>query len=151
MRLALCHRLLQAIEAERHQLEVAQHAAVRAAETPVAAGARTLAQVRGVGERFAGVLSSEVCARDLRNRREVGALTGFTPVPYQSGASDRDQGVSGAGIPAMRALAVEMAWVWVQWQPDSPITRWFHQRCAHAGRRARGGGPCAGGPPPGVV
>jgi len=136
-RVALCYRLWQAIEAERRQLEAAQHAALRAADTPVAAGARKLAQVRGVGERFAWVLSSEVCARDLHNRRQVGALTGFTPVPYQSGASDRDQGVSGAGIPAIRALAVEMAWVWIQWQPDSTITRWFHQRFAHAGRRAR--------------
>lgn len=137
MRLAICHRVLQVIEELTREVEAAQHAALRAAETPVAAGARKLAQVRGVGERFAWVLSSELCARDLQNRRQVGALTGFTPVPYQSGASARDPGVSGAGIPAIRELAVEMAWVWVQWQPDSAITRWFHQRFAQAGRRGR--------------
>jgi transposase len=136
-RLTLCHRLLLAVEAEIETLEAAQHATVRAAATETAAWAQQLTALRGMGERFAMVIATEVCARDLQNRRQVGALTGFTPVPYQSGASDRDQGISGAGLTAVRELAVEMAWLWVQWQPASPLTQWFQRRFAHAGRRAR--------------
>jgi transposase len=136
-RLMLCYRLLAMVEAEIDTLEAAQHATVRAAATETAAWAQQLATLRGMGERFALVLATEVCARDLENRRQVGALTGFTPVPYQSGASDRDQGISGTGLKAVRELAVEMAWLWVQWQPASPITLWFQRRFAHAGRRAR--------------
>jgi transposase len=136
-RLTVCYQLLAAVEAEIATLEAAQHATVRAAATEPAAWAQQLTRLRGMGDRFALVLATEVCARDLQNRRQVGALTGFTPVPYQSGASDRDQGISGTGLKAVRELAVEMAWLWVQWQPASPITQWFQRRFAHAGRRAR--------------
>jgi transposase len=30
--------------------------------------------------------------RDCHNRREIGALAGLTPTPFQSGADDHEQG-----------------------------------------------------------
>lgn len=130
-------RMLQAVEMERTATQRAQHAATRAAATTAATTARQLAGLRGIGERFAWVMATEVCSRDLRNRRQVGALTGFTSVPYRSGEVAHDQGISRTGLAQVRSLAVETAWVWVQWQPRSALTQWFETRFAHGGRRAR--------------
>ena len=87
--------------------------------------------------RSAAVLATEVFARDVRNRREVGALSGLVPVPYQSGDAARDQGISRAGLKAARRILVEMAWSWVRWQPDSALTRWYRARFATGGTRLR--------------
>jgi transposase len=136
--LRVCYELLQAVERAIAQLETLQHEALRAAQTAAATQVRRFTALKGIGERFAWVLATEVCAReDLRNRRQVGALTGLVPVPYASGAMQRDQGISGAGLQAVRELAVEMAWVWVQWQPESALTQWYQRRFANGGRRAR--------------
>lgn len=60
--------------------------------------ARTLGTLRGVGEESALVLAKELFAwRDIRNRRQLGALAGMVSVPYSSGFSERDQGISKAG------------------------------------------------------
>ena len=37
----------------------------------------------------------------------------------------------------MRRMAVEIAWCWLRWQPDSELSQWFQERFAGAGRRAR--------------
>jgi transposase len=135
-------RQLQHVEAELRTARRAARAAVRTARaaagapgappTPAATVAR-LTQLRGVGERMAWVLATEVCSRDLRNRRQVGALTGFTSAHYRSGRLVQDTGITRAGLAAIRGTAVEMAWVWVQWQPDSALTRWFTRRFARGG------------------
>ena len=48
--------------------------------------------------------------RAFRNRREVGALAGLTPTPYQSGERSREQGIGKAGNRYIRAMAIEIAW-----------------------------------------
>ena len=50
--------------------------------------------------------ATEVCSRDLRNRRQVGALTGLTATLYESGTMARDKG---SVAPAWRRCA---AWRW---------------------------------------
>lgn len=137
MRVLSAWRLLRAIETELAACRTAQRTATRTAAPGVAATARRLVQLRGIGDRFAWVVATEVCTRDLQNRRQVGALTGFTAVPYQSGTRAADQGISRSGIVALRHLAVENAWVWVRWQPDSELTRWFTRRFATGGPHAR--------------
>jgi transposase len=47
--------------------------------------------------------------RGFRNRRELGALAGLTPTPYQSGDNSREQGISKAGNRHIRAMAIEIA------------------------------------------
>ena len=32
---------------------------------------------------------------------------------------------------------IELAWLWLQWQPESELSQWFQQRFAGAGKRAR--------------
>jgi transposase len=70
------------------------------------------------------------------NRKQLGALVGMTPTPYQSGATAREQGISKAGNRRLRTLMVELAWCWVRHQPDSDLTRWFHRRFG-VGKRSR--------------
>jgi transposase len=37
----------------------------------------------------------------------------------------------------MRAMAVEIAWCWLQFQPQSALSRWYERRFAHHGKRSR--------------
>jgi len=53
--------------------------------------------------------------RGFRNRREVGALAGLTPTPYQSGESAQEQGIGKAGNRYIRAMAIEIAWAWLRY------------------------------------
>jgi transposase len=129
-------QLLQQMDAALRDTRQAQRAAARA-DTAAAATVQQLTSLRGIGPRFAWVLATEVCSRDLHNRREVGALTGFTSVPYRSGTMTYDQGISRTGLVQVRGLAVETAWIWVHWQPRSALTQWFDRRFAHGGHAAR--------------
>lgn len=75
--------------------------------------------------------------RCFRNRREVAALAGLTPTPYDSGRRLREQGISKAGNRRVRTLAIEVAWVWLRFQPRSKLSRWFLERFADGGSRMR--------------
>jgi transposase len=99
--------------------------------------AQRLIQLKGLAERSACVLSSELFSwRKFNNRREVGAIVGLTPTPYDSGESVREQGISKAGNKRVRRVIVEVAWKWLTYQPDSAISRWYQERFAQ-GRRNR--------------
>jgi transposase len=136
-RLQVTWRLLQVIEQERRAARQAQAAEAQAAATAAAVRTQRLRQLRGIQIGSAAVLAKEVFARDVRNRREVGALSGLVPVPYQSGAAGHDQGISRAGLKAVRRMLVEVAWGWVRWQPDSELTQWYRRRFAAGGARLR--------------
>jgi transposase len=97
-----------------------------------------LAQLKGVGWVGAMRLVLELFWRDFHNRREVGACLGLVAQPYDSGQSRRDQGISKQGNRRVRALMIEMGWMWLRYQPDSAIARWFAERTAAAGSNKRG-------------
>lgn len=96
-----------------------------------------LAQLRGIGAAGSSALAMSLFWRDFANRRQVGACVGLTGTPYDSGTSRQDQGISKTGDPQLRALLVELSWLWLRLQPGSAITRWFHQRTQGAGKRGR--------------
>jgi transposase len=75
--------------------------------------------------------------REFRNRREVAALAGLAPTPYDSGGTVREQGISKAGSRRIRTLAVEIAWAWLRFQPQSKLSRWYIERFAGGGSRMR--------------
>jgi len=107
------------------------------AKTPADPIAQRLILLKGIAERSACVLSSELFSwRKFNNRREVGAIVGLTPTPYDSGESVREQGISKAGNKRVRRVIVEVAWKWLTYQPDSAISRWYQERFAQ-GRRNR--------------
>ena len=98
-------------------------------ESPEADQVRRLAGLRGIGPSSAWLLVMELFGwRDLKNRRQVGALAGLTPTPHASGDVDREQGISKAGNRLVRARAVELAWCWLRFQPQSALSQWFNQR-----------------------
>jgi transposase len=136
-RLLITWRLLQAVEEALATARAAQAAAARAGTTPAAVRTQQLGRLKGIRVHSAAVLAKEVFARDLQNRRQVGALSGFVPVPYQSGDAGHDQGISRAGLKAVRRILVEVAWSWVRWQPASALTQWYRRRFATGGARLR--------------
>jgi len=75
--------------------------------------------------------------REFRNRREVGAFAGLTPTPYDSGGSQREQGISKAGRGRVRALNIQIAWGWLRFQPQSKLSLWYMERFAGGGSRMR--------------
>jgi transposase len=100
--------------------------------------AAMLMQLKGIGLIGAWVLAGELFGwRTFRNRREVGAVLGLTPTPYSSGQDQREQGISKAGNRRARALLVELAWLWLRYQPDSALSQWFKARFGGNGKRMR--------------
>lgn len=134
-RLARAEAHLAVIGEQITALETQQQAAVTAA-VPTSA-VRRLVQLRGVATTSASVLLDEgLVWRAFRNRREIGGLLGFAPTPYNSGDSEREQGISRAGNARLQAISIQLAWNWIQWQPDSALTRWYLANFGK-GKRAR--------------
>jgi transposase len=75
--------------------------------------------------------------RKFRNRKEVGAFPGLTPTPYDSGGSQREQGISKTGRGRIRALSIQISWAWLRFQPQSKLALWFWERFGHGGKRMR--------------
>ena len=99
---------------------------------------RRLMELRALGVNGAWVLVEEFFGwRKFRNRREVGALAGLTPTPYQSGDTNREQGVSKAGNRHVRGVIVELAWAWLRYQPKSKLARWYNRRFGNGNSRLR--------------
>ncbi len=89
---------------------------------------KMLTKLVGVGEVSASILVHEVFHRNFANRREVAGYVGLGSSPYNSGSVQRDQGISRAGNPRARRVAIELAWFWLRYQPESRLARWFHER-----------------------
>jgi transposase len=102
-----------------------------------AAKAAQLTRLKGIGPFSARPLVNEVFHRRFDNRRQVGAYFGLDGTPYHSGDSQIEQGISKAGNPRARVLAIELAWMWLRHQPDSDLSRWFVQRVGAARGRVR--------------
>lgn len=96
-----------------------------------------LALLRGIGKCGSRALAVGLFWRDFDNRRQVGASVGLVGTPYASGTMQQDQGISKAGPPRLRALLVELAWLWLRLQPNSAITRWYRARTEGSGARGR--------------
>jgi transposase len=97
-----------------------------------------LMKLKAIGPNSAWLFVMEFFGwREFRNRREVGGLAGLTPTPYQSGEESREQGISKAGNRPVRTMAIEIAWGWLRYQPDSELTLWFYENFGHGGKRMR--------------
>jgi len=110
---------------------------VSAAAAEMAHRSATLKQLKGLGAVLAATLTNEVFYKAFDNRREVASYSGLAPSPWRSGRTNREQGISKAGNPRARAKAIELAWLWLKHQPDSALSRWFHERTGQGGGRIR--------------
>ena len=118
---------IKAVEAERDALVDAQPATDPAAIVPEPAA--VLVKLKGIGPAFAAVLWFEALFRPFGNRRQVYA--GLAPSPWQSGSLD--QGIGKSGNSRLRKTRIELAWLWLRYQPASAISRWFAARVGTAG------------------
>ena len=99
---------------------------------------RQLEHLRGIGSNSAWLYVMEFFGwREIRNRRQLGSLAGLTPTPHDSGTMRREQGISKAGNRRIRAMAIEIAWGWLRFQPDSELSRWYRRRFGEGSTRLR--------------
>jgi len=134
-RVARAETRIALVAAQIAVLDGQQQMAVAAA-APASAMQR-LVQLKGVATTSASVLLDEgLVWRGFRNRRQVGGFLGFAPVPYASGETAHDQGISRAGNNRVQVTTIQLAWSWVQWQPSSALTQWYRTRFG-TGKRAR--------------
>ncbi len=137
-RLRLELERLEVVRGQIRSLEEAQKELLKSGRDERLEVARRLMRLKAIGPNGALTLSNEMFSwRKLRNRRQVGALSGLAPTPFQTGNSHRDQGISKSGIVLVRTVMVELAWGWLRWQPQSDISLWFEARFGSAGKRAR--------------
>ncbi len=127
-RLELARKQIKEIEHHREsQLEAKQHPTTQ-----------KLMALFGIGVRSAWQLDKELYGwRTFNNRREVAAAVGLVPMPYDSGDSHVEQGISKASNSHVRATLIELAWSWLRFQPESALSKWFATRFATAGARLR--------------
>jgi transposase len=99
---------------------------------------RQVMLLKGIGINGSWLLVMEFFGwRECKNRREVGGLAGFTPTPYQSGESAREQGISKSGNRHGRWMTTELAWSWLRFQPESALSVWCRERFGSGGKRLR--------------
>ena len=130
-RLELLLNQIKLTEAERDALLAAQQT------TSLAPAGRMLLDFKGIGAEFAAVLWLEGLFRQFDNRRQLAAYAGLAPTPWQSGSIDREQGVSKAGNARLRTTLIQLAWLWLRHQPQSALSRWFHERVKRDGGRMK--------------
>ncbi|GGC72559.1 IS110 family transposase [Siccirubricoccus deserti] len=153
LRTALDERLPPCAEArimrmlDRLELVLVQIAALEAqrdavlTETEQAGAAEAmiqrLARLRGLGAQTATTLVREGFVRTFRSAKALGSYASLVGTPFASGGIEREQGITKAGNRRLRTTVVELAWLWVRYQPGSGLAAWFRQRLGNAGGRMR--------------
>jgi transposase len=122
-RLEVVLKMIRALEAERDAIVTDVAPAQLNADK-----IRQLNKLRALGPELSTVLVGEVFYRSFNNRRQVGSYVGFPPTPFRSGAMAREQGISKAGNAKARTTMIELAWLWLRYQPDSALSIWFRER-----------------------
>jgi transposase len=131
-RLELVVKMIATLEAERD--------AIVEDETSTQANAKkiqNLHKLKAIGPEFATVLVGEIFHRHFNNRRQLASYVGYAPSPFQSGNVAHDQGISKAGNRKGRTTGIELAWLWLRYQPDSDLSVWFRARVGATKGRIR--------------
>lgn len=120
-RLEFVIKQIKEVEAEQQQW-LAARADHQAEQVELLSG------LRGVGWRSATVLVNEALYRGFENRRQLAAFAGLAPSAYMSGGMRQEQGINKASNSMLRTTMVELAWLWLRYQPCSALARWFRER-----------------------
>jgi len=116
---------VQGLTEQSGSLEAERRTGLRTSAERALEQGRQWATLRGIGVKSAWLFVMEFFAwRDLQTPKQVGALAGLTPTPYQSGQASRALGITKAGQGYRRTMAIEIAWGWVRLQPQSTLTQW---------------------------
>jgi len=143
------HQRLVLVTEQIRELQKEQFALLRKARTEIARSDRSyqdqltkiaehLVTLRGIGSVTAFTLSGEIFAwRDIGNRRQLAAFVGLTPTPHSSGDLEKEQGISKSGRGDLRVLMIEVAWLWLRYQAESKLSKWYAKRFANGTSRQR--------------
>ena len=122
---------IDGLEAERRRI-------LREEKAPVLDKVRQLYTLKAVGINTAWVYGTEFFGwRDFRNGKQVGSMAGLTPTPFSSGKGEREQGIGKDGSRWIRGAAIEFAWGWLRFQPQSELSQWYQRRFGHGSTRLR--------------
>jgi transposase len=91
---------------------------------------RLIARIVGIGVETADMLVREVLSRDLRDRQAVARYAGLTGSPDESGSRRREKGLARAGNARVRRGMIQLAWRFLQFQPESRLAQWYRERTA---------------------
>src|SRR6476659_5167994 len=139
-RLELVLNMIKTIEAERDAIVSAGKSSMHANAKKI----QDLIRLKSIGPEIGTALVGEVFYRQFNNRQQLGSYVGLTPSHFQSGPMSRDQGISKAGNPKARTVMIELAWLWLRHQPNSPLSIWFRERVGTAKGRIRRIARCYG-------
>jgi transposase len=132
------HQRLELVDKQMLSLKKDRKERVKSVSKPCFAQVAQLMMLKGIGTESSWDFVMEFFGwRNFRNRKEVAALAGLTPTPYDSGTSLREQGISKEGNGRIRSLSVEISWCWLRFQPQSKLSQWFNKRFAQGGKRMR--------------
>jgi transposase len=128
-----CTVRIRELEAERRRLMQEE-----AESDPAVAKAVQLFTLKGIGVNTSWLYSMEFFSwRTFRNGKAVGSLAGLTPTPKDSGKRYREQGIGKDGSRHIRGSAIELAWGWLRFQPESELSKWYERRFGSGSRRIR--------------
>jgi transposase len=131
-RLGLVVKMIATLEAERDAI-VEDEASAQVNAKKI----QNLHKLKAIGPEFATVLVGEIFHRHFNNRRQLASYVGYAPSPFQSGNVAHDQGISKAGNRKGRTTGIELAWLWLRYQPDSDLSVWFRARVGTTKGRIR--------------
>ncbi len=122
---------IRGLDAERRRI-------LREETGPVLDTVRQLYSLKAGGINTAWTYGTEFFGwRAFRNGKQVGGAAGLTPTPYASGKSEREQGIGKSGSRWVRGAAIEFAWGWLRFQPESALSQWYQQRFGSGSKRLR--------------
>ncbi len=128
---------IRGLESERRRM-LSEEMRHEGSQGSAVAKAVQLYSLRGVGVNTAWLYSMEFFSwRTFRNTKEVGSLAGLTPTPKDSGKRYREQGIGKDGSRHIRGSAIELAWGWLRFQPESELTKWYERRFGTGSKRIR--------------
>lgn len=127
---------IQMVNDQIRELEAQRREIIRHEESPEIDKVRQLMRLRAIGVSSSWLFNMEMFAwREFRNGKEIGGVSGLAPTPRQSGDEYVELGISKAGIRNVRWMAIEIAWGWLRYQPDSELSRWFMKRFGNGTKR----------------
>ena len=128
---------IRELESERRRM-LSEEMRCEGSQGPAVSKAVQLYSLRGVGVNTAWLYSMEFFSwRTFRNTKEVGSLAGLTPTPKDSGKRYREQGIGKDGSRHIRGSAIELAWGWLRFQPESELAKWYERRFGSGSKRVR--------------
>ena len=94
-----------------------------------------LEKYKGIGDAIARHFVWEIGDFSrFKNGKCFASYFGLTPCPFASGTMKREQGISKSGRRSLRKMAIEMAWLWRRWQPDSHLSKKWEPMLKQKGR-----------------